>query len=337
VQIHELKTATGHERVGEGIDRDAGDHGIIAVHSTRLGPAVGGTRLLPYDSVDDALADVLKLSRAMSYKAAVAGLAFGGGKAVVIGDTAAIDRERVFRAHGRFVEQLGGMFITAEDVGTSPTDMALVSQETRHVAGLKDPSPWTARGVFQAIRAALASRGRNGFEGIHVAVQGCGNVGSCLVRELRDAGATVTASDIDADRLAGAVRAYGAAPVDPESIYDVGADVFAPCGLGGVLDDDTIPRLRVQIVAGAANNQLREPRHAEALRDRDILYVPDYVANAGGIISGAQEISGWSEQRSRDAVEAIYDTVERIIQRARTDGVTPSHAADRAAEDALRA
>lgn len=337
LRVTTLHPAAEHELVVMGEDDDAGYRGIIAIHSTRLGPAVGGTRLWRYGSADEALTDALRLSRGMSYKNAVAGLPMGGGKAVIMADGAISSRERLFTAHGRFVETLDGRYITAEDVGTSHADMAIVKRQTPHVAGLRDPSPVTAHGVVRAMLAAAGYRwGGERLEGRTIALQGCGNVGAALARELRTAGANLVVCDVDPKRARRCAAETGATMVAPDDVYDVLADVFAPCALGGTLNSATIPRLRCALVVGAANNQLAEPADADRLAARGILYAPDYVANAGGVIDGARDICGWSDARVGAAVEAISDTLRDILARAAKEGITPAAAADRRAEQALR-
>jgi leucine dehydrogenase len=338
MRITELE-ASGHELLLSCVDESAGYRGFIAVHSTRLGPAVGGTRFWNYASDEEAVADALRLSRGMTYKNALAGLPLGGGKSVIVGDNRTRERERIFRAHGRFVESLGGRYVTAEDVGTSPADMEIVRAETRHVAGLPgrsgDPSPATARGVLRAMQASARFRwGSDELKGRRVAIQGLGHVGYQLARGLRAAGARLFVSDTDEARVRRAVEEFGAARAAWE-IYSVGADIFAPCALGGVLNDETIPRLRVEVVAGAANNQLLEARHGDALASRGILYAPDYVANAGGVINGCVELLGWQPEDARRKVEAIYDTLLNIFRLARAESVSPHVAADRLAEERL--
>ena len=340
MQITERQTNGEHELLVTAADVESGYRGVIAIHSTRLGPAVGGARFWNYASEEEAVTDALRLARGMTYKNALAGLALGGGKSVIIGDNRTRDRERIFRAHGRFVESLGGRYITAEDVGTSPADMEFVRRETDHVGGLLDrsgdPSPVTARGVFRAVQAAALWRwGSDELAGRRVALQGCGNVGYPLARELHRAGASLVVSDTDEERVARVVAECGAERVAAEEIYTQRADIFAPCALGGVLNDRTIPLLKVEVVAGAANNQLLEPRHGKALERAGILYAPDYVANAGGIINGCIELLGWERERARRQVEEIYDTLLRVFELARRDGVPTSAAADRLAEERL--
>lgn len=332
----------GHEQLVIGHDRSSGYRGIIAIHDTTLGPALGGTRFWTYASDEDAIVDALRLARGMTYKNAVAGLNLGGGKAVMIGDNRTRQREMLFRAHGRFIESLGGRYITAEDVGTTTMDMDFVHMETNHVVGLAarsgDPSPVTAHGVFRAIQASARSRwGSDDLTGRHVILQGCGHVGYNLARELHEAGATLTVTDMDAERVKRVVDATGARAVDTSEIYDVQGDIFAPCALGGIINDDTLPKLRVEIVAGAANNQLLEERHGEALEDRGILYAPDYVANAGGVINVYGELRNWDQERALRKADEIYDTVLTVFEIAKQQGVPTYLAADRLAEQRLKA
>jgi leucine dehydrogenase len=332
----------GHEQLVICHDRAAGYRGIIAIHSTTLGPALGGTRFWSYASDEEAIIDALRLARGMTYKNAIAGLNLGGGKAVIIGNNKTKKREMLFRAHGRFVETLGGRYVTAEDVGTSTGDMDFVHMETDYVAGLAarsgDPSPVTAHGVFRAIQASAKWRWESGdLAGRTVAIQGCGNVGFYLAKELDEAGAKLVVSDIDADRVKRVVAETGATAVGPEEIYGQRADIFAPCALGGIINDETIPQLKVEIVAGGANNQLLEERHGDELERRNILYAPDYVANAGGVINVYSELAGWDVERARRKAGEIHDTVLSIFEIARTDGVPTYVAADRLAERRLKA
>jgi leucine dehydrogenase len=341
MEITSKATNTDHETVLIGRDAASGYHGIIAVHSTALGPAVGGTRFWNYASEEEALTDALRLSHGMTYKNALAGLPLGGGKSIIIGDNKTRDREALLRAHGRFVDTLQGRYITAEDVGTSPADMEIVRAETRYVAGLLDrsgdPSPFTARGVFRAIQASAKFRwNRDELAGVTVALQGCGHVGYNLAKLLHEAGAKLVVSDVDAHNLSRVVEEFGAEMVQPEAIYSVRADVFAPCALGGVINDRTIPELKVQIVAGAANNQLLEERHGALLRERDILYAPDYVANAGGVLNGTTELLGWKPEDALRKIDEIYDTTLRIFESAQAQGITTNKAADRLAENRLK-
>jgi leucine dehydrogenase len=328
------KTIAGFERVVSGIEN--GYHGIIVIHSTALGPAVGGTRFWNYASEEDALRDAQRLARGMTYKNSLAGLPIGGGKSVILGDNRIKDREPLFRAHGRLVESLQGTYITAQDVGTTMSDMRFVLKETKHVGGWgDDPSPLTARGVFRAMQAAAKFRwGSDNLSGKTVALQGCGNVGYGLAERLHQAGAKLLVSDVDEERVQRAVQ-FGAIRVLPDEIYGVPADIFAPCGLGAILNDRTIPQLRTEMVVGAANNQLLEPRHGEALRERGILYAPDYAANAGGIISFGVECLKWDREFMLKKVDGIYDTLLNIFAIAEREKVATNIAADRLAEQRI--
>lgn len=339
MKITELETANGeYERVASCVDAEY--RGFVAIHSTALGPAVGGTRFWNYPDDEAAIKDLLRLARGMTYKNALAGIPFGGGKSIVLRDDGTIDREKIFRAHGRFVESFGGSYITAEDVGTSPDDMAYVRFETRHVAGLLglsgDPSPFTARGVVRALEASAKHRwGSDSLTGRTVALQGCGNVGYYVARNLHTAGARLIVVDVDslkADRL---VKEFSAIAVAPDEIYGISADMFVPCALGGVINDQTIPQLKVEIVAGGANNQLLEPRHGDELTRLGILYAPDYAANAGGIINGCRELLGWEPELAAAKVDEIYDTVLDIFKTAESEGIPTYKAADRLAERRL--
>jgi leucine dehydrogenase len=328
----------GYERVVCGTEEAAGYEGIIVIHNTALGPAVGGTRYWSYATEDDALTDALRLARGMTYKNALAGLPCGGGKSIIMRSSQAVDREQLFRAHGRLVNSLGGKYVTAEDVGTSPADMEYILKETNHVAGLQgrsgDPSPHTARGVFRAMQATAKFKwGSDDLSGKTVALQGCGHVGYFLAGELARAGANLIVSDVDPAKVKRVVQDHHATDVAAEEIYLVPAEIFAPCALGGVLNDDTIPALRAEMIVGAANNQLLEPRHGDLLQQRGILYAPDYAANAGGIINGGcREILGWDVPRTLAKVDAIYDTVLQIFETAARDGIPTYQMADRLAE-----
>ncbi len=300
---------------------------IIAIHSTKLGSALGGCRMWPYASENEALTDVLRLSQGMSYEHAVAETGRGGGKAVIIGDPKQDKTPELLRAFGCFVDELAGRYITAEDVGVAVDDMVVVHEETEHVAGLPvdlggsgDPSPFTAYGVFCGIKAAAAFQTRrkvadkNLLDGVKVAVQGLGHVGYSLCEHLADANADLVVTDINARNLARVCDQFGATPVEPNAIYDVGVNVFAPCALGAVLTPETVDRLKATIVAGAANNQLAGPDVADLLHDRAILYAPDYVANAGGIINISQENENYNAAKAKAAKEAA-DKMKAVNQR----------------------
>lgn len=337
MQITELQIPA-YERVASAV---AGDyHGFIAIHSTKLGPAVGGTRLWKYENDEAAIKDLSRLARGMTYKNALAGIPFGGGKSIVLRPDGEFDRAKIFRAHGRFVETFAGRYITAEDVGTSPADMEFVRIETNHVAGLLgksgDPSPVTARGVFRALQAAANHRwGSDDIAGRTVAVQGCGSVGYYLASNLHRAGARLIVSDVDPSKVERVMKDFGGQSVAPQEIYSTPADIFAPCALGGIINDETIPQLKVEIVVGGANNQLLEPRHGDELARRGVLYAPDYAANAGGMISGCRELLGWEASQSAAKVEEIYDTLIGIFRMAETEGIPTYQAADRLAEQRL--
>jgi leucine dehydrogenase len=335
------KTVNTHEKVLLGSDPAIGYRGIIAVHSTVLGPAVGGTRFWNYSSDDDALSDALRLSRGMTYKTALAGLPLGGGKSIIIGNNKIVERDALLRAHGRFVNVLKGCYITAEDVGTSPADMEIVRKETQYVAGLLgrsgDPSPFTARGVFRSIQAAAKYLwSSDKLSGVSVAIQGCGHVGYSLARLLHEAGAKLFVSDVNVESAVRVADEFGAMRVDPDEVLRVRADILAPCALGGIINDETIAEIKVRIVAGAANNQLLDERHGEMLQDRDILYVPDYLANVGGVLNGCTELLGWEAAEATKRIDEIYDTTLKIFETAKSQGITTNKAADRLAEDRLK-
>ncbi len=331
-----------HEQVVFCHDEVTGLKAIVAIHDTTLGPALGGTRMWNrYANDGEALIDALRLSRGMTYKSAAAGLNLGGGKAVIIGNSKTDKNELLWRSYGRFIQGLGGRYITAEDVGTSVQDMEWVRMETDHVVGISralggsgDPSPFTALGVFQGIRASLKEQtGNESLDGRTVAVQGVGHVGYHLVRHLRDAGAKVLIADIDTDNLTKVTTDYdGVEVVDPKTIHASACDVFAPCALGAVVNDTTIPELKCGIVCGPANNILAEDRHAQVLADKGIIYAPDYVVNAGGLINVANELEGYNTDRATQAVMGIYDITCRIFEIAKEESITTLEAADTLAE-----
>jgi len=338
-----------HEQVVFCCDRDTGLHAIIAIHDTTLGPALGGCRYWPYLNEAQALEDVLRLSRGMTYKAAMARLPLGGGKSVILGDPKRTKSRELLLTFGEAVGRLGGRYIVAEDVGTTADDMATVRRVTRHVAGLPgargagDPGPTTALGVLHGIHAAVRHKlGRASLKGCSVAVQGLGSVGYRLCQLLHSEGAHLIVADIDRSRVERARKELSAKPSEPEAIFEVEADVFAPCALGSVLDDRTIPRLRAAIVAGSANNQLAEDRHGELLRSRGILYAPDYVINAGGLISVAREAlgregSGYERERVLAEVAGIEEALQEMFDRADKDQLPTNVVADRMAEERLAA
>ncbi len=342
MKIFEEISRKDHEQVAFCSDKETGLKAIIAIHNTTLGPALGGCRIWPYESEEAALRDVLRLSRGMTYKSAAAGLNLGGGKAVIIGDAKTIKCEKLFRVFGRFVQTLGGRYITAEDVGTSVQDMEWVRMETNFVTGISrtfggsgDPSPLTAFGVFQGIRAALTWHlGNDSLVGKTVLVQGVGQVGFSLLQHLIPAGAKIIATDVDERNINRVLAEYPSVQfVAPHSIYDVPCDIFAPCALGGVVNDDTIPRLQCKIIAGSANNVLaEEDKHSADLAARGILYVPDFVISAGGLINVANELVGYERKQALRQVTGIYDIVMDIFNIAKEEDITTLDAAKALAE-----
>src|SRR6476646_11608872 len=299
------------------LDKASHLQAIVAIHDSRLGPALGGCRFIEYDTEDAAIEDALRLARGMTYKAALAGLAHGGGKSVIMRPKGRFDRVALFRAFGQFLEDLRGHYITAEDSGTGLEDMEIIRTQTKWVTGIDpshggsgDPSPFTALGVRRGIEACVKFKlGRNSLEGVHVAVQGVGHVGYFLCKELHAAGAKLTVADVDKLKAERAQREFGASVVDINDVAKVHCAVFAPCALGAGLNDDTIPHLHARIVAGAANNQLAEPRHGDDLHARSILYAPDYAINAGGLVNVAQEAKGYDPKLAREDTLKIFDTI----------------------------
>jgi leucine dehydrogenase len=324
-------------------DPDCGLKAIIAIHDTTLGPALGGTRMWAYKSDDEALADVLRLSRGMTYKSSLAGLDMGGGKSVIIADPYADKSEALFEAFGRAVETLGGRYIAAEDVGISVSDLETARRRTRHISGISEggvgnPSPATAWGVFNGLLAAARYRLQtDDLHGVKVAVQGLGNVGFGLCRHLKEAGAQLVVADIHEEFVGRAVQELGAVAVPADRILMQDVDIVAPCALGAVLNDQSIPLLRASVVAGAANNQLAEARHGELLRQRNILYAPDYAINAGGIIIISHEGSDFNRAAAMQEVANIHDTLLRIFERAEREGVQTTEIADRMAMERIAA
>ncbi|MFQ5624611.1 MAG: Glu/Leu/Phe/Val dehydrogenase dimerization domain-containing protein [Paracoccaceae bacterium] len=329
-----------HEEVVFARDPAAGLSAIIAVHDTTLGPAMGGCRVWSYKTDGEALTDVLRLSRGMSYKAALAGMPFGGGKSVIVTAPGQAKTPHMMRAMGRIVDRLGGRYIIAEDVGTSVEDMDLIAGETKHVAGVSgydgDPSPSTALGVFLCTRSAVRRRFGRDLTGCHVAVKGLGHVGYELCRLLHEAGAKLTVADIDRNAVARASEAFRAQPAKVDEILTVEADVFAPCALGKDLSAVTIPRMRAGIVCGSANNQLATPEDDERLRRREILYCPDYLVNAGGLISAAGRLIGLTEDGVRQKLDALPDTLDSVLDTAEKTGRAPGATADSIARARFR-
>ena len=324
-------------------DAATGLKAIVAIHDTRLGPSLGGCRFLPYERDEDALIDALRLARGMTYKAALAGLKLGGGKSVLMRPPGHFDRVQLFRAFGRFVDNLGGHYITAEDSGTSLEDMEVIRSVTKHVTGVApenggsgDPSPFTALGVRRGIEACVkAHLGRDDLRGLHVVVQGIGHVGYYLCKELHSLGVTLTVADVDPHKAERAQREFGATIAPLDKIFGVECDVLAPCALGSAINDDTVPKLRCRIVAGAANNQLKLPRHGDDLFQRGILYAPDYAINAGGLINVASEHSGYDEVAARAGTMRIYDTILEIAERSKKMHLPTYRVADAIVEERL--
>jgi leucine dehydrogenase len=324
-------------------DKGSGLKAIVAIHDSRLGPALGGCRFLPYDSDEEAVIDALRLARGMTYKAALAGLAHGGGKSVLIRPKQHFDRVAMFRAFGRFVDDLGGHYITAEDSGTGLEDMEVIRTVTKNVTGVDtshggsgDPSPFTALGVRRGIEACVKFKlGRDSLSGVHVAVQGVGHVGYHLCNELHAAGAKISVADVDPLKSERAQREFKAEIVPLDRIFEIECDVVAPCALGSALNDTTIPRIKARVVAGAANNQLEQPRHGDDLQARGILYAPDYAINAGGLVNVAQEVVGYDAEKSRANTMKIYDTIWEIADRAQKTGAPTYRIADMMVEEKL--
>lgn len=339
-----------HERIGFFNDKDSGLKAIIAIHNTNRGPALGGCRMWNYQSEEEALTDVLRLSRGMTYKAAITDLPLGGGKSVIIADAKTQKTPEMMRAMGRAVQQMGGDYITAEDVNTSVEDMEQIATETSHVVGLPakegqgsgDPSPLTAYGVFVGLRSAVEYRLKSDLQNKTVAVQGLGHVGYNLCRHLHESGAKLIVTDINADVLEKAREEFGAEVVGLNDIYDVQADVYAPCALGATLNDDTLSRLNVSVVAGAANNQLATAKHADILQDRGILYAPDYVINAGGLINVHYEhearkaAGGYDRDIVCAHIDKIGDTMQTLFSMSERQGISTAKAADRLAEERFK-
>jgi leucine dehydrogenase len=335
VQVFEKLAEYRYEQLVFCHDKATGLRAIIAIHDTTLGPALGGCRMYPYASEEEAIVDVLRLARGMTYKAAASGLNLGGGKSVIIGDPE--DKsEELLRSFGRYLETLGGRYIVAEDVGTSTEDMENIRIETSHVVGVDvthggsgDPSPFTALGVLHGMRAcAEEAFGSPSLEGRTVAVQGLGHVGWHLCELLHQEGAGLFVTDLREEVVGRAVSKLAAKPVEPDEILDIPCDILAPCALGAVVNDISLPNFRCSIIAGSANNILLEARHGAALAERGILYAPDYVINAGGLINVADELEGYNQTRATKRVARIYDSVKKIIAIAKRDSVPTNVAAD---------
>ncbi len=326
-------------------DQEVGLRAIVAVHNLKFGPAIGGCRFIEYESTNAALFDAMRLARGMTYKAAISGLPHGGGKAVIVRPPGMTEEQRtkIFERYGAFVDSLGGRYITCEDSGTKVSDMNTVKSQTDHVLGYDpnsgssgDPSPLTAFGVRRGLQAAVKHKyGRDDVEGLKVSVQGVGSVGYYLAKELHELGAELIVTDINQASIDRCVSEFGATAVAPDDIYGVECDIFAPCALGAILNDDTIPQLKCDIIAGASNNQLLEDRHGVMLLERDILYSPDYAINAGGLINVAVEFEGYDSDKVRTKCSAIYDTMMEIFERATSEKLPPGVVADRIVEERI--
>jgi leucine dehydrogenase len=327
------------------LDKSTHLRAIVAIHDSRMGPALGGCRFIEYDSDEAALTDALRLARGMTYKAALAGLAHGGGKSVIVKPKRHFDRVALFRAFGRFIEDLRGHYITAEDSGTGLEDMEIIRTQTKNVTGIDpshggsgDPSPFTALGVRRGIEACVKFKlGKSDLKDIHVAVQGVGHVGYHLCKELHAQGAKLTVADVDKLKSERAQREFGASVTTIDQVAAVDCDVFAPCALGAGINDTTIPQLKAKIVAGAANNQLAEPRHGDDLHARGIVYAPDYAINAGGLVNVAQEVKGYDAQKARERTMEIYNTIWEICDRSKKLGAPTYKVADIMVEEKLAA
>lgn len=342
--VFEHINGDGYEQIVFFSDDRSGLRAIVAIHSTALGPALGGTRFWPYLSEEAALMDVLRLARGMTLKAAAAGLDLGGGKAVIIGDPKIIKTEELLRAYGRFIATLGGRYITAEDVGTSLADMDIVRRETRWVTGCSlsyggsgDPSPVTAYGVLQGMKAcALEAYGQAELKGLRVGVQGVGKVGYALCGYLTEEGAEVTVTDVDPKNLARAVSDFGVATTPLDRIYGLDMDIFAPCAMGAVINDDTLSELGCKIIAGSANNILARDELGEKLKGLGIVYAPDFVINAGGIINIQDEFHGYDRDRAMKRVEGIFETLQTVFAMAREQDIPTVAAATEYANERIR-
>lgn len=323
-------------------DKESGLKAIIAIHDTTLGPALGGARMWNYNSEEEALQDVLRLAKGMTYKNAAAGLNLGGGKAVIIGDPKKDKSEALFRSFGKFVQSLNGRYITAEDVGTFEEDMDYIHMETEFVTGTSrggvgDPSPVTALGIYYGMKAAAKEAfGSDSLTGLTIAVQGVGQVAYNLCRHLNKEGANLVVTDINEEAVNRAVIEFNATSVQPDEIYDVDAEIFAPCALGAIINDETIPRIKAKVIAGSANNQLEKDEHGTILHEKGVVYAPDYVINSGGVINVAEELVGYNQERALNKVKSIYSILENIFAISRKKNIPTSVAANEIAEQRIQ-
>lgn len=343
MNIFEYLEKYDYEQVVFAQDKESGLKAIIAIHDTTLGPALGGTRMWTYASEEAAITDALRLARGMTYKAAAAGLNLGGGKTVIMGDPRKDKSEALFRAFGRYVQSLNGRYITAEDVGTTVQDMDYIHLETDFVTGISpafgssgNPSPVTAYGVYRGMKAAAkVAFGDDNLSGKTIAVQGVGSVSYTLLKHLHEDGANLIVTDINEESVNKAVKDFGAKAVAVDEIYNVDCDIFSPNALGAVINDDTIPLIKAKLIAGAANNQLAEERHGDILHAKGVIYAPDYVINAGGLINVADELNGYNRERALKKVETIYDNITKVFEIVERDGIPSYKAADRMAEERI--
>lgn len=341
-ELLERMSDYNYEQVVFNYEQVAGLKVIIAIHDTTLGPALGGTRFWDYETEEEALIDVLRLAKGMTYKNAAAGLNLGGGKAVIIGKPGKLNSEELWRAYGRFVQSLNGRYITAEDVNTCVEDMSYVAEETDYVGGLKetsgDPSPITAYGVLQGMKAAVEEiYGTPDLKNKIISIQGVGHVGYYLAKYVSEEGGKLVIADIKQKNIERVIKDFGAEVVEPNKIYEVDCDVFAPCALGAVINDETVPRLNCNIIAGSANNVLAEEYHGDLLEEQGIFYAPDYIINAGGVINIDQEIKGYNRDRALNRVKNIYKTVKKVIKISKRDSISTYKAADILAEERIEA
>ena len=343
MKIFEALDKHDYEQLIYCYDKPSGLKAIIVIHDTTLGPALGGLRIWNYETEEEALHDALRLAKGMTYKNAAAGLNLGGGKAVIIGDPKTAKSEAALRAFGRYVESLNGRYITAEDVGTTETDMDYIFSETSYVTGTSsggvgDPSPVTSYGIYQGMKAtAKAAFGDDSLKEKTIAVQGVGMVAYGLCKHLHQEGANLIVTDINKAAVERAVQDFDATAVEPDEIYSVDCDIFSPCALGGVINDTTIPQLKAKAIAGSANNQLLENHHGEVLHEKGIVYAPDYVINSGGVINVSDELQGYNRERVFKKVEAIYDILDNVFETSKTSNIPTSVAADRMAEQRMEA
>lgn len=343
MNLFEKLEEDSYEQVIYCSDKKTGLRSIIVIHDTTLGPALGGTRMWPYNTEEEALEDALRLAKGMTYKNAAAGLNLGGGKAVIIGDPKNDKSEAMFRKFGQYVDSLGGRYITAEDVGTSEQDMDYINMETKYVAGTSDgksagdPSPVTAYGIYQGIKAtAKVTFNNESLENKVIAVQGVGQVAYTLCKYLNDEGAKLIVTDINKEAVSRAVVDFGATAVDPDDIYSVECDIYVPCALGAVINDETLKQFKAKAIAGSANNQLKENKHGDQLHEMGITYAPDYVINAGGVINVADELVGYNQERAMKKVENIYDNLLRVFEISKENDIPTYVAADRMAEERIK-